>query len=306
MFYSLIQQLLRQDPVWYALMVAARPDNCWRLISYPYTAKYALQGDSTGFLHLDLNMQEYISSGCGANTLSSSISLDPEDDQACTLVVPGFHKHIREWHQRRVHRGDDSAGATTNCNTQGRRQDRAEWGHPVPRPCPAYGLRLTRPEIIHGSTRTSDRPRRVIYTWLTGILPDHLALENPRTLDWQQVADCHRGLEAPSRGVGGDIPTHSLPPFRFPASIVLPSSYPLGDALIGRRKWDDPEVLSQRDILLGPDHHLALTFVKQNREKMVKKFLKVFNKLESIERNAFSQNSFFLHHERHSSNIKMQ
>jgi hypothetical protein len=41
----------------------------------------------------------------------------------------------------------------------------------VPRPCPAYGLRLTRPEIIHGSTLTSNRTRRVIYTWLTAILP---------------------------------------------------------------------------------------------------------------------------------------
>src|SRR5277367_2618757 len=38
MFYSLIQQLLRQDPVWYAFMVAARPDHSWRLISYPYTS----------------------------------------------------------------------------------------------------------------------------------------------------------------------------------------------------------------------------------------------------------------------------
>jgi hypothetical protein len=126
MFYSLIQQLLRQDPVWYALMAAARPNHSWRLISYPYTAKCALEGDRTAFLHLDLNIREYISSGRGANTLSISISLDTEDDQGCTLVVPGFHNHIREWHQRRIARGEDSAGTTTNCNAQYHPQDRAE------------------------------------------------------------------------------------------------------------------------------------------------------------------------------------
>jgi len=52
-----------------------------------HTAKYAIHGDRTGFLRLDLNMREYVASGRGANILSSSISLDPEDDQACTLVV---------------------------------------------------------------------------------------------------------------------------------------------------------------------------------------------------------------------------
>jgi hypothetical protein len=39
MFYSAIQQLVRQDPVYYALNVAARPDLNWRLVSYPYYTK---------------------------------------------------------------------------------------------------------------------------------------------------------------------------------------------------------------------------------------------------------------------------
>jgi len=227
MFYGLTQQLLRQDPVWYALMVAARPDHCWRLISYPYIAKYAVQGHRTGFLHLDLNMKEYIISGHGANILSSSISLDPEVEKSCTLVVPGFHHHIQQWHERRIARGEDSAGTTTNCSTQYRTEDRNDWGPPVPRPCPEFGLRLTRPEIIHGSTLSSNSRRRVIYAWHTGIGSDHLTLENPGTLDWQQVAACHRDMEAPARGVGGDIPTHSVPPFRFPAALLLESAYPL-------------------------------------------------------------------------------
>ncbi|KAI9775544.1 MAG: hypothetical protein M1839_001022 [Geoglossum umbratile] len=56
MFYSLVQQLVRQDPVYYALTAAARPDkNTW-LICYPYYVKYQVEGDSTGFAHLDINV----------------------------------------------------------------------------------------------------------------------------------------------------------------------------------------------------------------------------------------------------------
>jgi hypothetical protein len=91
----------------YALSVAARPDHNYRLVSYPYISKDSDDGDRTGFLHLNLNVREFIRAGHGANTLSTSLSLDPEDKDACTLVVPGFHRHIHQWHQIRIARGDD-------------------------------------------------------------------------------------------------------------------------------------------------------------------------------------------------------
>jgi len=295
MFYSLTQQLIRQDPVLYAWIVAARPDHCWRLITYPYIAKYALKGNRTGFLHLDLNIPDYIDFGRGGNIISSSISLDGEDHDGCTLVVPGFHRHIQSWHERRDDRGKHSAATTTDCSSRYRQEHRAIWGPPVAQPCPAFGLRLTRPEIIHGSTTTAPRRRRVIYTWHTGIHPDHLTLENPGNLDWNEVAACHRDLEAPVRGVGGEMPTHSVPPFRFPAALLMESSYALGDALLGRRKWNDPEVLLERDILLGADDNKANQYIAEKRRKLLSKFHKAFAKLEAIERSEFGENSFFLH-----------
>src|SRR5579859_1770244 len=273
MFYGLIQQLLRQDPAWYALTAAARPDKNWRLISYPYVARDVRGGESTASLHLDLNVGEFVKSQKGMNTITSSVSLDDEGHDGCTVVVPRFHRHIHEWHKRRIERGEDSGGTTTNCNTQYRREDRTDWGPPVPSPCPAYGLRMTRPEIIHGSTGSCDRRRRVIYAWLTGIEEDELSLDNADMLDWEQVAACHRDLEAPGRGVSGDRPSHSLPPFRFPGAIYMESAYAIGDALLGRRKWMDEEAIKQRDIVLGDDDELARRFIAEARGKLVEKFL---------------------------------
>ena len=56
---------------------------------------------------------------------------------------------------------------------------------------------------------TTSRRHRVIYTWHTGIMEDYHTLENPDTLTWDQVAACYHDLEAPARGVGGEVPTHS-------------------------------------------------------------------------------------------------
>jgi hypothetical protein len=45
MYYSLVQQLAREDPVWYALTAAARPDKQWRLISYTCITKGTGMGE---------------------------------------------------------------------------------------------------------------------------------------------------------------------------------------------------------------------------------------------------------------------
>ncbi|KAI9770494.1 MAG: hypothetical protein M1839_003175 [Geoglossum umbratile] len=293
MFYSIIQQTVRQDPIWYAISAAARPDKNWRLVTYPYITKDTDPGENTGFLHLDLNTTQYVKDGSGGNLLSSSIAIDDEQPDGCTIVVPGFHHHIHEWHKRLIDRGEDTAGFTTNCSAAYRAQDRRDWGEPVPMPCPALGLRLTRPEIIHGSTPHSYRRRRSLFAWHTGIDDTHIKLDLKGTLSWNDLATCHRDLEAPSREPSGQAPRYGLPGFRFPGSIIVGSSSAIGDALVGRRKWTDPQVLQERDILLGDNNKAAHSYVSWVRAEMVKRFKEAFEQLEVIETKAFGENSYF-------------
>src|SRR5579859_6587979 len=97
MWHSLVQQVMRQDPVFYTLNVAARPDGNWRLISFLYYTKYAMAGDSTGFKHIDINIRELLKLGRGGSMVQTAISLNDEFLDGCTIVVLGFHHHIDEW-----------------------------------------------------------------------------------------------------------------------------------------------------------------------------------------------------------------
>jgi len=76
MFYSVIQQVVRQDLVCYALNVAARLDMNFRLISYPYYTKDTNPGENTGFKHLDLNVPRLLSESRGINIVQCSVSID--------------------------------------------------------------------------------------------------------------------------------------------------------------------------------------------------------------------------------------
>ena len=145
-----------------------------------------------------------------------------------------------------------------------------------------------------GSTPRTLVIRRVIYPWHTGIQADHETLEIPGQHTWTELSNLHRDLLPPSHGVNGQKLTHSVPPFRFPASIMMESSSALCDALIGRRRWTDPEVRLERDILLGPDDVAAKEYVSRTRKRLIANYLDGISKLETLERAMFGSNSFFL------------
>lgn len=293
MFYSGIQQLVRMDPVWYAINAAGRPDLQWRLISYPYVTKDTVPGESTGFLHLDLNVGRFIQDGSGGNMLSSSVSLDDETPQGCTVVVPGFHKHIRAWHRRVQTRAKLGDGATTNCPSLYRPEDQETWGKPEPQPCPAFGVRLTLPTLIHGSTPLSASRRRTLFAWLTGIDEDHETLYDARASTWSELAACHRDLRIPHREPAGCAPLHRVPDWVFPASLVLDRVSPLAGALVGARRWTDPAVRQERNILLGPDDAQASALAHSIRTRLVEAYVRRWSTLVAAERAAYGKDSYF-------------
>jgi hypothetical protein len=296
MFYSLTQQLVRQDIGWYCLSAACRPTPHWRLITYPYVTKDADVGESLGFLHMDINIKRRIESGIGANQLTTSVSFDDETDDGCTVLVPGFYHHAQAWYDQLKARGqlDRFNGRVTSASSDlYTRADKDAFGEPEPFPCQSGGVRITRSETIHGSTPRVLNRRRVAFPWHTAIQDDHETLEIPGQHTWSEIAVCHRDMIAPTRGVGGNSAGASRPKSPFPAGIQMPSISPLCDALIGRRRWTDPEVLEERDIVLGPDNELAMRYIQDMRLKAVDIFCSCFPKMECIERRVYGDNSFF-------------
>jgi hypothetical protein len=84
--------------------------------------------------------------------------------------------------------------------------------------------------------------RRVIYPQLVGVNPDCETLELKGQLTVDEISVCRRVLLAPYYGVNGQEMTHSVPIGRFSASLIVENVYALVDALLVKRRWDDPEV----------------------------------------------------------------
>ncbi|KAH0561999.1 hypothetical protein GP486_003293 [Trichoglossum hirsutum] len=121
------------------------------------------------------------------------------------------------------------------------------------------GIRITLPQLIHGSTPKSVRP------WFMCIDEDYEQLEIPDCACWSDVRDCRLDLEAPERDPSGYGHRLGVPKGRFWGSVVPGSSSALGDALLGRRKWTGVEVLRERNLLLGSDCQAARRVLPKRR-----------------------------------------
>ncbi|KAI9748266.1 MAG: gamma-tubulin [Chaenotheca gracillima] len=301
MYHSLTQQAIRQDPAYYAVSVASRPDKQWRLISYPYYTKDTRRvGEKTGFHHLDLNVSEFLKTGKGENIVQGCTSLDDETNEDCTTLIIGFHRSIRPWWARVVKRKAAKhqqlpSGQTTNIPPElYTSEDSKLFGSFSPSPCGRGGIRITRPDIAHGSTATSHKRRRLVFPWYTGIADDLETLDNQESETWSQIAACHRDMVACQKSPSGrSAGAYGRPSTAFPAAVKLPSTSAIGDALMGARRWNDPMAERERDRLFGSNEASAKAFVREVRARIITRLRESFSVLLDYEQDRFGADSFF-------------
>ena len=87
---------MRQNPLYYLIYCALRPDQNVNLVTYLYYVKYTYKGDSTFFRYIDINVKDLIRKDRGACIIQDSVSLDDEFKDDCIVILPEMHKHIKK------------------------------------------------------------------------------------------------------------------------------------------------------------------------------------------------------------------
>ena len=67
----------------------------------------------------------------------------------------------------------------------------------------------------------------------------------------------------------------------------------LSDALLGQRRWDDPQVIIERNWLLRADADPSWIFIERCRERLAKAFRRNMRLVRLLEREYYGENSFY-------------
>lgn len=291
--FSVTQQLMRQDVGYWLAYALLREDRLLWLISYPYYCKNTKAGDNTAFRHIDLNINN-MADGKGISQIQGSLSLTDEDESNCTIVVPGMHNHIKAWRNRLKYRGGLGEGfiqkITDHTLTSKDLEDFGTAWEKVP--CEKFGVRITRPEIPHGSTGPSKSVRQTMLPWYVGILQDHQSLEVEASGTHEQLSESHRHQTAPPRSPSGYANMYGAIPYKFPAGVQLDGLGPISDALVGRMRWNDPEVQYEVRQLLKMDAGHIQEYLEAWRKNATQRFVAAWKKEQELEKFYFSDRAW--------------
>ncbi|EFW15145.1 conserved hypothetical protein [Coccidioides posadasii str. Silveira] len=295
MYHSIGQQLMRQDPAYYLWYVLTRPDHAWKLISYPYYAKYAKPGDKTGFRHIDVNVPDAITTGRGVNMIQGSLTLTAEEPGDCTEILPGMHNHLEDWWGLVEERGLSTDGYVhrikdTMYTKDDERKFGIRWTDVI---CKPGDVRITSPLLPHGAHGPCKKVRRTMLPWYVAIQEDHEHLEVNEAGTWSQLSAAHRDLVPGPSSPSGHSNRYASVPYRFPTAIQLQGLGAISDALVGRIRWDNPLVIEELDILFGPDDKKAQDFINNWRLKATRIALDAIVKTYQIEKKAFGNKSYW-------------
>ena len=296
MVHSVTQQIIRQDPVYYMAYVALRPDHQSNLIAYPYYTKYAKPGDSSFFRHIDVNIERCAYEGHGAMMVQGSVSLDDEDEDNCTVVLPGMHRRLKDWAERLAKRGHSSKAYVERISPyMFTEEDASRYGISwTPVPTSRGAVRITMPGIPHGSTGPSTRVRRTILPWFVGLQKDLETLEIAEGGTWEDLSKAHRDLTAGPATPSGLANRYGPIPYAFPAAVPVMGISAVSDALVGRRRWSDPLVIMEKRGLLFGGAVAREAYVTTWRRKALNQAVGAFLCVRKMEKEVFGEKSFFL------------
>lgn len=302
MWFSLIQQLVRQDPCYYMFYVFYRPDHLWRLISFPYYAKSTYLGEKTAFRHIDINVNDLLNSKRCANAIQGSITVKDEDQQNCTESLLGMHHHLGTWWKDLKDRECCKDGLIHKVTSDmWKPADEQKFGLTWKRQiCRAGDVRISLPHLPHGSTGPATMNRRTILPWFVGIREDHETLECIESGSWTELSNCHRDFTSPEKTPSGwsSAKYGGRLQHAFAATVRLSDLGSASDALVGRGRWDSPNVIQELDILFSADSNLAFQHIEAWRTNVRVRYEQAFRLLVETEKAIFGSNSFFARKER--------
>jgi hypothetical protein len=288
---------MRQDPAYYMLYAALRPDSAWRLVSYPYYAKYSNPGNGTYFCHIDLNIPDLLANRRRASMIQGTVSMDEEDKENCTFFLPGMQHKLGQWWDRVCKRGQKTNRFVHRINDQifTKEDSRVlglKWKNV---PCRPGDTRITLPSIPHRATGPTTKIRRTMLPWFVAVQEDDETLEVVEGGTWSILSEAHRDQISPTATPSGLPNRYGATPYRFPAGMELCGLGAISDALVCRRRWGSPAVVRERDVLLGNDRAAAHKYIKQWRRKTVPVVLRLYQEMIDEEKRAFGDKSFYYH-----------
>jgi hypothetical protein len=255
MIHSIVQQIMRQNSVYYQQYCDLRLDEHWRLISYFYYIKYAKSRDRTAFRQINQNISFWLTIEREANMIQNSLLLNDENVNNCIIILLKIHKHLTSWWERVTIRElttDEWVYKMIDFMfiKQNAENFNTSWTNVLER---REDIRVTLSTLSYETNESIISIKRTMLLWYVDILNDHELIENMKIETWIKLITTHRDLIVVRIFSFDFFNKYDAISYKFSITIKVINLKLLSDALIERRRWDTSAILTERDLWLRED-----------------------------------------------------
>jgi hypothetical protein len=118
-------------------------------------------------------------------------------------------------------------------------------------------------------------------------------LETLKSDTWIKLAEAYRDL-LPIKNILFELSNrYNKIPYAFPVTVAISGLKILSDAIVYRAKWNNPNVLHKRNIMLNDNQQTTQKYITEWRRNTILKTIKAFQIIKRAKRNAFEKKSYF-------------
>lgn len=266
--YSMLSQMVQRDPAYYAVLVACRPDQNWRLIHNPRKCEpnATFDNDDVAF-GVPMDRIKLLVQGAGTSDIQSTVVFPTFDDLQTIRLVPGFHRQLHSWLRSSLEMkyGD-------KYERFGQAQDLAVQSGDLVICLPQilrWPKAFSLPNLFNLSQSGLDTGLRTT------------SLESSERSKTKSSSNTRDQSEQERHDAYGEAQQCHFYSNDQDSNSWCGVSGAIAEALAGRLEWTSSRAVEERTCILGTHGASAVELVQRSRAQLAERFHKIFDSIEN-------------------------
>ena len=261
--FAMLSQMVQSDPAYYAVLVACRPDQNWRLVHRPrqYEKPSPIFDSEDISFGVSINSIKALVHGEGSSDIQSTIVYPTPKDSQKLRMIPGFHRQLTSWLQ-------SSLGMKYG-------DEYKRFGQPQDLVVHPGDLVISLPQILRWPKDfSSPNMFNLSQNALDDLFCANISTPNESS---QSFGSCS---EQPTPSNFSNFEPASHTPSEIGDQDWCNASGAIAKSLTGQLDWTDSRSIEERNLILGPYGASAIEFVRKSQVSLAERFHSILNSIE--------------------------
>ncbi len=293
--YITLQQLVRQNIMYYLITVILRLNHEIDLLTFSYFMKITFKNDSELIRYVNLNVNDLMSDREQSQIQSTAVFADESIDKDDEFILD-LHLRMKKWWKEAIKR-NLATNEYTHCvvlemfNENDSRRSNLKW---VNQSCFADSVRFWMSHLSHDNKDKSDEQRIAVLIYHTAIFKDEVNMKIAKCETKNEVIIALRDQRLID-AISSELENDKQEKVSFCHSVIVKirEVCSTSNALIDLRSWNSMKMLKERSLLFDQNLKQVKEFVEFHWKSALNQMRRAHERMKETEIAVYESKFYF-------------